>query len=93
MAKMVKKHSPKQGWFSKGINIGGWLIGLARPLEVLINQGFSVAALQNIMRGLTFGLVDGSFSLDEGLRMYMPVGAAVGYREFTKYLMKRFPVR
>ena len=94
---MAKKRNKKnrQGLFSKAINIGGILIGLARPIEVLINQGFSVAALQNILRGLSFGLVDGvsSFSFDEGFRMYAPVLGAVGYREFTKYLMRKFPIR
>ncbi len=92
MARRKKKRG-KQGAFSKVINIIGWVIGLARPIEVLINQGFSVAALQNIMKGLTFGLSGGGFNLQEGMRMYVPVGAAIGYRQFTKYLMRHFPVR
>ncbi len=78
---------------SKGLNAIGILIGFARPIEVVINQGFSVAALQNIINGLSFGLSSGSFNLQEGLRMYAPVGAAVGYGYFKGYLLRKFPIR
>lgn len=90
-----KKKRGRQSLISKGLNVIGILIGLARPIEVVINQGFSVAALQNITRGLTFGLIDGvgGFSLDEGLRMYSPVGAAAGYAGLKSYLVKKFPIR
>lgn len=88
-----KKRSRKQKIASKLINAGGLAIGLSRFIEIFLQDGFSTRALQRIRKGLTFGLAEGGFNLEAGLRMYGPVGASVGYREFTKYLMKRFPIR
>ncbi len=88
-----KKKRGRQSWVSKGLNAVGIAIGFARPIEVVINQGFSLAALQNILAGLTFNLSAGSFNLDVCLRMYAPVGAAVGYGVLKSYLMKKFPIR
>lgn len=89
-----KKGRKRQGWFSKAINIGGVLIGLSGiVIEPLVASGFTTAALKSMLRRLTFGLSEGTFNLDAGLRGYGPVGAAVGYRELTKYLMRHFPVR
>ncbi len=92
MAKGKKKRG-KQGAFSKIINIIGIVIGFARPIQILIETGFTTASLQKMIRGLSFGLSDGQFALQAGLRMYTPVVGALGYREFTKFLMRRFPVR
>ncbi len=92
MAKGKKKRG-KQGAVSKVLNIFGIIIGFARPIQILIETGFSSASLQRILSGLTFGLDQGSFRLSAGLKMYAPVGAALGYRQFTKFLMRSFPVR
>ncbi len=92
MAKEKKKRG-KQGWFSKLINAGGVVIGLARPIMVLSRHGFSRGSFEIILNELTFGMIGGNFDLQAGLRMYAPVGAAVGYRELTKYLARHFPVR
>ncbi len=92
MAKGKKKRG-KQGAFSKIINVIGIVIGFARPSQILIETGFTSVSLQKMIRGLSFGLSDGQFALQAGLKMYTPVVGALGYREFTKFLMRRFPVR
>ncbi len=91
MAKGKRKRG-QQGLFSKLINLGGWVIGLARPIQIVVETGFTSASLQRIMRGLTFGLSDGDFALQAGLRMYTPPGAAYGYRQITSYLIRHFKV-
>ncbi len=88
-----KKGRKRQGLFSKAINIFGFVIGLARPIQIFVETGFTSASVQRMIRGLTFGFSDGEFALDAGLKMYTPVGGAIGYRELTKYLMRHFPVR
>ncbi len=88
-----KKGRKRQGLFSKAVNLGGWAIGLARPIQIFFQDGFTSMALQRIMNGLTFGLSDGSLNVGEGLQMYVPVGASIGYRQLTTYLMRHFPVR
>ncbi len=92
MAKGKKKRG-KQGMFSKIINAIGIVIGFARPIQIVMETGFTGASLQRMIRGLSFGLSDGQFALQTGLKMYTPVVGALGYREFTKFLMRRFPVR
>lgn len=94
MAKMVKKHSSKQGWFSKGVNIGLWVLAFSRVITIAFtgtgNIGDKLSAIQ---KEATFGLSEGSFDLAAGLQMYSPAGAAVGLNELKKYAMVHFPVR
>ncbi len=92
MARKKKRHG-KQKFASKLINAGGILIGLSGLLQVVFEEGFTSRALLRIMNRLTFGLTTGAFDLAAGLKAYVPAGAAVGYRELTKYLMRRFPIR
>lgn len=79
---------------SKALNLLGIAIGFARPIEILIRN---IAAPQDILpkliKGLTFGLSEGSLDLTAGAKMYAPVGAAVGYGAFKSYLIRKFPVR
>ncbi len=93
MAKMVKKHSPKQGWFSKAVNIGLWVIAFSRPIEIAFSGAGVSQIFRTIKREATFGLADGAFVLEDGLRMYSPGGAAIGLNELKKYAMRHFPVR
>ncbi len=79
---------------SKLLNAVGIAIGFARPIEILINNiGNPGNILPKMLSGLTFGLSEGSFSKGEGLKMYTPVGAAVGYGFFKTFLMRKFPIR
>lgn len=77
---------------SKLLNVAGILIGLSRPIELFLSNAPDFAA-KSLLRELTFGLSEGSFDLNTGLRVYAPVGAAVGFRQITKYLIRHFPVR
>ncbi len=92
MAKKKKKRG-RQSAVSKLLNIFGIIIGFARPIQILVDTGFTSSSLQRILSGLTFGLDQGKFRLNAGLKMYAPVGAALGYRQFTKFLLRSFPVR
>ncbi|MEE9173337.1 MAG: hypothetical protein V3U41_10615 [candidate division NC10 bacterium] len=89
-----KKGRRKQGMVSKLINLGGIAIGLSRILEIIFNNISAPADIPKIIiRGASFGLAEGSFNMQEGLRFYAPLAGAVGYRMFTKFLFKRFPIR
>ncbi len=79
---------------SKLLNAVGIAIGFARPIQILLNNiGSPGNILPKMLSGLTFGLSQGTFSKDEGLKMYTPVGAAVGYGFFKTFLMRKFPIR
>ncbi len=93
MAAAKNKKRGKQSWVSKAINVGGILIGLSGIIKVILDHG--MAAGPFLMSKLTFGLSKGmaAFNLSEGLEVYAPVGAAIGYRKLTSYLMRRFPMR
>ncbi len=94
MARRKKKRGRRQGLASKFLNAVGIAIGFARPIEILINNiGSPGNILPKLISGLTFGLSRGSLNLDEGARMYAPVGAAVGYGFFKTFLMRKFPIR
>ncbi len=94
MAKGKKKKSRRQSLASKFLNAVGIAIGFARPIQIVINNlGNPGNILPKMLSGLTFGLSEGSLSLDEGKKMYAPVGAAVGYGFFKSYLLRKFPVR
>ncbi len=89
MTKMVKKHSPKQGWFSKITNVAIIALGFSRVLELAFQRNW-----KGIIGEATFGFSDeGRFNLRRGLRIYMPGVAAIGLGKFKQYLMKHFPVR
>ncbi len=79
---------------SKILNTGLVLLGLSRPLTLLLQSpGNPAAAVQQIIKESTFGLAEGSFDLDAGLLFYSPAGAAVGLGKLKSYLMRHFPVR
>ncbi len=89
-----KKVSRKQKIVSKVINIGGILIGMSRIFEIIFNNLRQPAQIATqIIKGATFGLSAGGLNIKEGVRFYAPVGGAIGYRVFTSYLLKKFPVR
>ncbi len=96
MAKMVKKHSPRQGLFSKAINIAFTLFAFARPLHLLatasVRGGFLATANVSV-REATFGLSDGKFDLKAGTAMYTPVAGAFALGTLMKFIRKKFPVR
>ncbi len=94
MANAKKKRSRRQGIASKLLNAVGIAIGFARPIQILINNiGNPGNILPKMLSGLTFGLSEGSLRLDDGTKMYAPVGAAVGYGFFKTFLMRKFPIR
>lgn len=79
---------------SKAINIGGILLGLSRILHIVFtNIGNPREIPRQIVRGATFGLSEGPINIEAGAAFYGPLGAAVGYRFFTSWLIKKFPVR
>ncbi len=92
MAKKKKKGG-RQGWMSKGINIGLILLGFSRVIQILFEPIGVGSKLTQIRKEATFGLSEGKFSLKDGLRMYTPGGAAAGLGMLKSYLMKKFPVR
>ncbi len=94
MAKGKKKRG-RQSLVSKLLNAVGIAIGFARPIQIVINNiGNPGNILPKMLSGLTFGLSgEGGFDLDEGTKMYSPVGAAVGYGFFKSFLMRKFPIR
>ncbi len=87
-----KKSRRRQGLFSKAINAALIALGFARPIQLFMEKG--VGAVDFIISEATFGLTDASgFNLQKGLRMYAPVGAAVGLGKLKSYLFRHFPVR
>ena len=94
MARKKNNKRRKQGWFSKGVNIGLWALAFSRVITIAFtgtgNVGDKLSAIQ---REATFGLSEGSFDLGAGLQMYSPAGAAVGLNELKKYAARHFPVR
>ena len=91
-----KKKSSKQGWMSKAINAGLTLLAFSRPLLLLSTapqRGSFDLTLKEIIREATFGLSEGGFDKDAGLRMYTPVGAAAALGFIRSYATKHFPVR
>ncbi len=87
-----KKGRRRQGLCSKIAN--ALLVGLtfARPIQLILSQGAS-AAMPIIIKEATFGLSDGAFDLNAGLRMYTPAGAALALGKLKGYAMRHFPVR
>jgi len=92
MAKMVKKHSPKQGWVSKASNLAVWLIAFARPLQLLF-EGRAMDIITEATGRLNQGV--GIQGIDTALllQFYSPVGAAVGVGSVLHYVKKHYPVR
>ncbi len=88
-----KKKRSKQSLVSKAINTALIALGFSRPLVWLFGGAPLREAVDGIMDEATFGLSKGKFSLDKGLRMYSPVGAAVALGKLKSYLMRQFPVR
>ncbi len=91
-----KKGRKRQGLFSKAINIGLTALAFARPLELILSasgRGAFSETAKVIIREASFGLSDGAFNLETGLRMYAPVGAALGLHELKKFASKHFPTR
>ncbi len=88
-----KKRRGKQSLFSKAINAGLIALGFSRVLEILFSSQSFNAKLSQIQRDATFGLSEGSFKLEAGLRMYTPAGAALALGALKSHLMKKFPVR
>ncbi len=91
MAKGKKKRS-RQSLFSKAINAGLILLGLSRPIMILAKLGFTETAVNAITSEATFGLSQGKFNLNEGLKMYTPAGGAIALGKLKQYLMRHFPV-
>ncbi len=89
---MVKhKKRSRQGLLSKAINAALILLGLSRPIQLLMEKGMD--GIDFIISESTFGLTDATgFNLQKGLRMYAPVGAAVGLGKLKSYLFRHFPV-
>ncbi len=89
-----RKTGRRQGWVSKGLNIGLILLGFSRPIQHLVAlvRGRS-DALDALTYEATFGLTSGKFDWKAGLRMYSPAGASVALGFLKSYLMKKFPVR
>ncbi len=93
MAAKDKKKGGRQGIVSKALNIGIIAIGFSRVIEILMASISMRDKFKAIQRGATFGLSEGKFDLQEGLKMYSPVGAAAGLGALKSYLLKKFPVR
>ncbi len=89
----AKKKRGRQSMISKGLNALGIAIGLAEPIRIAVTHGFSYDTFKVLLRGLTFGLSEGSVDLQAGLQRYTPVGAAVGYGTLKSYLLRKFPIR
>ncbi len=88
-----KKGRRRQGLFSKALNIGLILLGLSRPISIMMGRP-SAAGVQQVINEATFGLSGaGGFDLEKGLLMYSPAGAAIGLGKLKSYLMRHFPVR
>ncbi len=97
MAKMVKKHSSKQGLFSKLVNVAIIALGFSRPIFLFMTKP-PINALDTIVNEASFGLAslsgtESKFDMKKGLRMYAPGGAAIGLGKLKQYLTKHFPVR
>lgn len=93
MAKMVKKHSSKQGLFSKAINAALIALGFSNVIKIAIGPGTPAQKIDHIVVDATFGLSRGKFDLKAGLEMYTPGAAAIGLGKLKQYLMRHFPVR
>lgn len=93
---MVKKHTPKQGWAGKLMNAGLIALGFSRVIEIIATR-LTARAPQfipaDIVHDATFGLADGNFDLNAGLRMYTPAAGAIALGKLKQYLMRKFPVR
>ncbi len=90
----VKKHSSRQGWFSKATNAGVVLLGLSRVLEIVfMNIGTPREIPRQIIRGATFGFSEGSLNLEAGAAFYGAPAAAVTVGGIKSYLLRKYPVR
>lgn len=93
MANKKNNRRSKQGWFSKAVNVGLWGLAFSRVIEIIFSERTLESKFAAISNGATFGLSEGAFNLEAGLRMYTPGGAAAGLNELKKYAMRHFPVR
>lgn len=89
---MVKKHSPKQGVFSKVTNILLWLLAFSNPITQII-QNPNATGVGNIIFGATGGASAGRFDLNNLIQFYAPVGAAASLGFVKSWAMKKWPVR
>lgn len=84
----------KQSLFSKVTNVGLIALGLSRVLEIIFNNLGNPSAIPTLLvRGATFGLSSGGFSVDQGARFYGPPVAAITTGKVLQFLKRRFPVR
>ncbi len=85
----------KQGLFSKVINMALIALAFARPLQLFFfNLGGDLAgAAKVIVQEATFGLSEGTFDLNAGLRMYTPAVGAFALGKMKSFAMRHFPVR
>ncbi len=92
MAKNKKKKSRRQGMFSKVLNIAIILLGLSRPITIMV-QNPNARGVDFLINEATFGLSKGALNFKAGMKFYSPAGAAVGLGFLKSYLIKKFPVR
>ncbi len=88
-----KRGRRRQGLFSKVANALLIALSFARPIQLILSQGASAQTINTIVKEATFGLSDGAFDLQAGLRMYTPAGAALALGKLKGYAMRHFPVR
>ncbi len=90
-----KTKSRRQGLFSKAVNAALILLGFSRPIAILLDpqRGRFANKADIIIREATFGLSEGSFKLDAGLKMYTPALGAIALGTLKSFLMRKFPVR
>ncbi len=89
-----KKGGRRQGLFSKATNILLTALAFSRPLFLLFRPGgFSQSSVKQLIGEATFGLTDGTFSMERGLIFYSPAAASFGIGTMLKFIRKKFPVR
>ncbi len=90
-----KRGRRRQGLVSKAANLGLILLGLSRPLKLIL--GIDAPSfgdpINSIIVEASAGLSTGALDVDAAMRFYGPVGAAVGLGFLKSYLMRKFPVR
>ncbi len=79
MRKMAKKRkrSRKPKLLTKVINAGVLLLAFARPIQILIESGFSGQSGKRIADEASAGLMTGTFNKQWAMQFYGPMLAAI----------------
>jgi len=84
----------KQSLGTTAVNITTLAIGASDIIfRFQENPSNPAAALQNLAHDYSFGLKDGHFDWEAGIRAFGPIIGAIGFKKGVGFLLKRAPVK